>query len=128
MTMLAPLSVAVIVAVSEMVDDRDSSRDPRHSDIQFQIDRVGLQAGDPGRKPTPVGKKKGVRGVLGYALEHDEAGGRKLVGQLVAVIRANGGFRQDSSNFVGTDVIAISTVGIKGIHRHSSGTRAAQSR
>src|SRR4051794_15107834 len=106
MTMLAPLSDAVIVAVSEMVDDRDSPRDPSHSDIQFQIDRVGLQAGDPGRQPTPVGKKKRVRGVLSYALEYDEAGGRKLVGQLVAVIRANGGFREDSPNFVGADAIA----------------------
>jgi hypothetical protein len=106
MTTLAPLSDAVIVAVSEMVDDRDNPRDPSHSDIQFQVDRAGLQAGDPGRQPTPVGKKKRVRGVLSYALEYDQPGGQKLVAQLVAVIRANGGFRPDSPNYVGTDAVA----------------------
>jgi Abortive infection C-terminus len=102
----APLSDAVSVAISEMVDDREQPRDPSHSDIQFQIDRAGLQAGDPGRQPTPVGKKKRVRGVLSYAIEYDEPAGRRLVAQLIAVIRANGGFRQDSPNYVGLDAIA----------------------
>ncbi|MDQ5819843.1 MAG: abortive infection family protein [Actinomycetota bacterium] len=102
----APLSDAVIIAISRLVDDRDQRRDPSHSDLQFQIDRVGLKAGDPGRQPTPVGKEKRVRGVLSYALEYDEQAGRKLVSHIVAVIRASGGFRPDSPNYVGEDAIA----------------------
>jgi hypothetical protein len=52
-TIDAPLSDAVIVAVSRLVDDHGQRRDPSHSDITFQIKRVGLEDGD---LTTPAGK------------------------------------------------------------------------
>ena len=55
-TIDAPLSDAVIVAVSRLVDDHGQRRDPSHSDITFQIKRVGLEDGDlttPARAEGP---------------------------------------------------------------------------
>jgi len=44
----APLSEAIIIALARLVDDAQTeTRDPSHSDIEFQIQRVGLQQGDP---------------------------------------------------------------------------------
>ena len=54
----APLSDAVIVAVAALVDDSQSERrDPSHSELEFQITRAGLRAGDPAAQGNPVGKQ-----------------------------------------------------------------------
>jgi len=103
----APLSEQIIVAVSRLVDDAQTgARDPSHSDIEFQIDRVGLVDGDPKRQGQVAGKAKRVRATLYWALEHNLDAGEALVGNLVAVIRGCGGFRADSPNFVGADAVA----------------------
>jgi hypothetical protein len=43
--------------------------------------------------------------VLSWALEHDEERGARLVARLIATVRASGGFRPESPNFVGEDSI-----------------------
>ena len=102
MSALPPLSDAIITAVSRLVDDYQSPRDPSHSDIKAQIKRASLEAADP---TTPAGKEKRLRAVLGWAFENDEAAGRRFISYLVAELRGCGGFRPESNNYVGPDAI-----------------------
>lgn len=104
--MSAPLSDSVIFAIARLVDDAQTgTREPSHSDIEFQIQRAGLADGDPKAQGHVVGKAKRVRSTLSWALEHNSDGGQKLVQSLSALVRACGGFRDASPNFVGKDVI-----------------------
>lgn len=106
----APLSDAVIVAVAALVDDSQSERrDPSHSELEFQITKAGLRAGDPATQGNPVGKQKRIRAVLSWALEHAHAEGEAMVAGLLALIRARGGFREGSPNYVGKDAIQDAT-------------------
>lgn len=60
----APVNDAIMVAVARLVDDAQSgTREPSHSDIEFQINRAGLGPGDPKTQGQPVGKAKRVRAV-----------------------------------------------------------------
>lgn len=103
----APLSDAVIIAVSQLVDDaRVETREPSHSDLEFHISRCGLSAGDPRALGQAVGKEKRVRATLSSALENDYAAGQRLVAALLSHIRGCGGFREGSANFVGREAIA----------------------
>jgi hypothetical protein len=52
-----------------------------------------------------VGKAKRVRATLSWALENAPEAAETLIASLVAVIRANGGFRPGSANFVGEEAI-----------------------
>jgi len=102
----APLSDAIIVAVARIVDDAQSgTREPSHSDIEFQIKKVGLQQGDPRNQGQIVGKEKRVRGTLSWAMEYNLAAGEKLVSSLISLIRSCGGFRTGSPNYVGEQAI-----------------------
>ena len=101
-----PISDTIILAVSRLVDDAGATREPSHSEIEFQIKRAGLEAGDPAKSGPPVGKVKRVRATLSWALEHDSVAGGVLIQHLVALLRACGGFRETSSNYVGYDAIA----------------------
>lgn len=102
----APVNDTIIVAVSELVDDAQSERrEPSHYDIEVEINRTGLSAGDPRTQGQTVGKAKRVRATLSWALEHAPNNAEIFVVRLVAVIRAKGGFRQGSPNFVGEDAI-----------------------
>lgn len=102
----ASLTDTVIVAVSRLVDDAQSERrDPSHSDIEFEIQQAGLQQGDPKTQGQSVGKAKRVRSTLSWALEHAPDRGEALVAKLVSHIRACGGFRPESPNYVGPDVV-----------------------
>jgi hypothetical protein len=57
--MPGPLSDAVIIAVSRLVDDAlGEMRDPSHADLEFRIDQAGLSAADPNRQGLVVGKAK----------------------------------------------------------------------
>lgn len=105
----APLSDAVIYAVGYLVDDSqaESKRRPSHSDLDQQIQRAGLH--DPTKGGPPLGKRKRVQAVLSWAIEHDVASGEKLVRLLLDAIRAAGGFRSDSANYVGEEAIANAT-------------------
>ncbi|AMV41764.1 hypothetical protein ATN79_03575 [Paraburkholderia caribensis] len=102
-----PLSDAIIVALSSLVDDSQTERrDPSHSDIEFQIDRARLSDADPGRQGKPVGKSKRVRGTLSWALSNDLPAGEVLVAGLVATVQGCGGFRSESTNYCGAEAIA----------------------
>lgn len=102
----APLSDAIIVALSNIVDDSQvDTRQPSHSDIGYDIKRAGLEEADPQKQGRPVGKAKRVKAVLGWALENNYAAGEKLVYYLLSTIRGYGGFRKESSNYVGEEAI-----------------------
>jgi hypothetical protein len=65
----APLTDAIIVAVSRLVDDAQvERRDPSHADLKFLFQQVGLADAD---LTTPAGKERRVRQVLSWAVEHD---------------------------------------------------------
>jgi hypothetical protein len=102
----APLSDAVAYALASLVDDSqvEPKRKPTHWEIGQLFDKVGIQ--DPTKDGPPAGKRKRVHAALNWALEHDESRGEKLVGLLLATIRAAGGFRTDSPNYVGDEAIA----------------------
>jgi hypothetical protein len=102
-----PLSDAVAVAVARLVDDAraEKPREPAHSDIDYQISRVGLSSADPKTHGQSVGKAKRIRAVLTWALENAPDNGEILVAALVSLIRAKGGFRESSPNFTGTEAM-----------------------
>ncbi len=115
----APLTDAIIVAISKLVDDAqaESYREPSHSEIQTQIDRAGLTSCDPNQQGQTLGKAKRIRAVLYWAIENDAGAGGTFVCGLLGHVRGCGGFRQDSPNYVGADAIrgavdAFSTEGL----------------
>lgn len=105
--MPAPLADSVILAMARLVDDAQSeTREPSHSDIEFQIRRVRLNSGDPKAQGQLVGKAKRIRGTLNWAIENDPVAGEAFVESLLSLLRACGGFRPGSKNFVGSEAIA----------------------
>lgn len=112
--MPAPLTDAVIFALARLVDDaQGETREPSHSDLEFQINRARLSAGDPKTQGQLVGKAKRVRGTLSWALESNAAGGEALVTSLLAFLRSCGGFRPTSPNYVGAEPIANAIAAFK---------------
>lgn len=123
-----PLNDTIIVALAKLVDDAQASRrDPSHDDLKFQINRAGLTNADPAAYGQAVGKAKRVRAVLSWALEHDKAAGARFVQLLLAAVRAHGGFRETSTNFVGEDAIknAASAFATEGYEFSSDGEQRA---
>lgn len=105
--MPAPLTDSVIFSLARLVDDAQvETREPSHSDLDFQINKARLTQGDPKSQGQLVGKAKRVRGTLSWALENNPAGGEQLVTSLLSFLRASGGFRPESPNYVGADPIA----------------------
>ncbi len=105
-TSRAPLSDAVIIAVAQLVDDAQcETREPSHSDLDYEMNRAGITAGDPKAKGLAAGKAKRVRAALSWALENRPEAGEVFVANLVAHIRALGGFRSSSHNFCGNHAI-----------------------
>lgn len=104
---LPPLNDNIAFALARVVDDAQATtREPSHSDIEFCITKAKLTAGDPKSQGQVVGKAKRVRAVLSWAIENHFDGGRAMVGQLAAMVKACGGFRADSPNYVGEDAIS----------------------
>src|SRR5271170_4582354 len=102
----APVNDAIMIAVARLVDDAQSgTREPSHSDIEFQINRAGLGPGDPKSQGQTVGKAKRVRAVLSWGLENSPDKAELFVVALMALVRGKGGFRVGSSNFVGEEAI-----------------------
>lgn len=100
------LTEDTIVAVSKLIDDSlTNRRDPSHSDLEFQIKKYGLEQGDPKTQGQTVGKAKRVRYVLNWALEFNLDSGEKLLVALLNLVRGVGGFRKESSNYVGEEKI-----------------------
>ena len=101
-----PLTDAIIISVSRLVDDAQvETREPSHSDLEFEINRIGLASADPKGKGQPLGKAKRVRATLSWAMENAPEKGAAFVGALIAHLRGCGGFRQTSPNFVGEEAI-----------------------
>lgn len=102
----APVNDAIIVAVARFVDDAQSgTREPSHSDLEFQINRSGLTGGDPKLQGQVVGKAKRVRAVLSWGIDNAPDKTETFVAALIGLIRGKGGFRTSSSNFVGEEEI-----------------------
>lgn len=102
----APVSDAIIVSVAGLVDDAQSdTREPSHSDLEFQINRSGCAAGDPKRQGQTVGKAKRVRTALYWGAENAPDKAEELVAATIALVRGKGGFRKTSPNYVGDDAI-----------------------
>jgi hypothetical protein len=105
--MSAPLSDSIIIAVARLVDDAQTeTREPSHSDLEFQIKRAQLTQGDPKAQGQLVGKTKRVRGTLHWALENNPQAGEVFIDSLIALLRGCGGFRPSSPNYVGEHAIA----------------------
>jgi hypothetical protein len=102
----APISDAIIVAVASLIDDaQTATREPSHSDIEFQMSRAGLGPGDPKNQGQTVGKAKRVRAGLYWGAEHAPDKAEEFVAALIALVRGKGGFRKGSPNFVGEEAI-----------------------
>ena len=103
---IPPLTDTILVAISRLIDDAQvETREPSHSDIEYEIRRMNLQGGDPKTHGQVVGKAKRVRSTLSWALENSPDNGARFVVNLVSHVKACGGFREGSSNFVGKEAI-----------------------
>jgi hypothetical protein len=111
----APVNDAIVIAVSRLVDDAQTgTREPSHSDIEFQIIRSFLTTGDPKSQGQTVGKAKRVRGTLSWALENAPDNAEVFVAALISMLRGKGGFRKGSPNYVGEDAIADAIEAFRG--------------
>ena len=104
--MALPISDSIVIALAKLVDDSQvESREPTHSEIEFQINKAGLKSADPKAQGQTVGKAKRVRATLYWALENNQEAGSKFIELMLAHLRAVGGFRPESPNYVGKDQI-----------------------
>lgn len=120
----APLSDEIVIAMASLVDDAQvETREPSHSDIEFQIKRCGLEKVDPKSNGRVVGKAKRIRAILSWSLENNLNAGEKLVFHLISTIRGLGGFRSTSPNYVGEEAImnAIQAFKREGYYLSSDG-------
>lgn len=107
--MSLPINDTIVAAMAQLIDDSKSNgqyRDPTHSDIDFYVRNAKLAEFDPKAQGQVVGKAKRVRAILHAALSENEKAGSELVGLLLSKIKACGGFRDTSPNFVGSEAIA----------------------
>ncbi|MGB3340823.1 MAG: abortive infection family protein [bacterium] len=101
-----PINDTVIYALARLVDDAQKERRyPSHSDIEFQINKADLTCADPNKKGSPVGKAKRVRAVLMWGIENRQESAEFFAASVISSVRACGGFRNSSPNFVGLDEI-----------------------
>lgn len=87
----------------------DPNRPPTHDDLDRAFRRFGLASADPaprGQSSTgPLGKKKRVKEVLGFAIDSNPASGEELVKLLISATKAHGGFRPEAEGYVGASVV-----------------------
>jgi len=125
----APLNDAIVVAIAQMVDDAQTGRrDPSHYEIDQEVKRFGLSAGDPKAQGQTVGKAKRVRGILNWAIENDLDSGRSFTYSMVGIVRGHGGFRDTAPNYVGKDIIdnLVSAFAAEGYDLSSDGELRAR--
>lgn len=130
MDLQLPLDDAIIGAVAQLIDDARSAgdyREPSHSELDFFIGQVGLSHADPKQQGQLVGKAKRVRAVLYTALTENRSAGARLVALVLGKVRACGGFRAGSPNFVGHEAILNAQAAFQsaGITLHADGTLQA---
>ena len=102
-----PLDDSIAYAIARLVDDAQvERRDPSHSDIFFEIQKAGLEKFDPNKSgQSPVGKMKRVRTVLVSSFEELAEKAEEFAYGLLSSIKASGGFRKGSPNYVGDNEI-----------------------
>ncbi len=109
-----PVNDTIIYSLARLVDDAQKDRrDPSHSDIEFQLSRVGLNEADPNKEGPPVGKAKRVRSVLNWAIDNDIQKAECFVAGLISTVKSCGGFREGSQNYVGSDAISDLVAALK---------------
>lgn len=124
--MTLPITDTIIAALAQLIDDSKSNgeyREPSHSDIEFYVERSGLISADPKAQGQVIGKAKRVRAILSWAIDNNPNAGSKLIEQLLSKVRASGGFREKSANFVGSEAIlnAISAFDAEGYELSEDG-------
>lgn len=103
-----PVTDTIALAIMQLVDDSNNNgvyREPSHADIEFHINQAGLAELDPKRQGQTIGKAKRVRAVLYAAIESNPAAASRFASGLLAKVRACGGFRETSQNYVGREAI-----------------------
>ncbi|AIR67705.1 abortive infection family protein [Dickeya fangzhongdai] len=112
-----PITDLIIIAIAKLVDDAQvESRQPTHNDLEVQFKRAGLISADPKTQGLTVGKAKRVTAVLNWAIENDQGAGSRLISLLLSQIKAVGGFRESSANFVGNEKIQNAIDAFKSEH------------
>jgi hypothetical protein len=123
-----PINDTIVAAVAQLIDDSKAGehREPTHSEIEFYVGKAGLSPHDPKTQGQVVGKAKRVRAVLQGAMLDDEAAGSKLIELLLAKVRACGGFRPASTNYVGREAVenARAAFDSEGFHLAEDGSVA----
>lgn len=117
-TQLKHLTIPIIVAVAEMIDDssargqRDVAPDkarhrpPSHNDLTNLFDRHNLKNFDPRESGESVGKAKRLRAVLTAARENSlEERGGLCITELIGQIKGVGGFIPGHHHYVGEKAI-----------------------
>jgi hypothetical protein len=102
-----PLDDSLAYAIAKLVDDaQKDKREPTHSEIDFEIKKAGLLEFDP-NKPSvsPVGKMKRVRNVIVSSLDSQPVKAESFAYGIINLIKAHGGFREGSPNYVGENEI-----------------------
>lgn len=108
----------VVHVFAQLVDDSSgggSYREPSHSDIEFQVNAAGLALCDPKQQGQTIGKAKRVRAVLYAAMTANPSAASQFAMGLLGKIRACGGFRSGSPNFVGSEAIANAKLACEGV-------------
>lgn len=104
-----PITDTIAHALAQLVDDSQSNgvwREPSHGDIEFQVNACALTPIDPRQQgQSTIGKAKRVRAILYASMDDSPAAASKFAAGLLAKIRACGGFREASPNFVGREAI-----------------------
>lgn len=103
-----PVTDTIAHALMQLVDDSNNTgsyREPSHADIEFHVNLAGLAQYDPKQQGQLIGKAKRVRAVLYSSMDSNQAAASRFATGLLAKVRACGGFREASPNFVGREAI-----------------------
>ena len=104
-----PVTEVIAQALTQFVEDAGANgvwRDPSHGDIEFHVHAAGLAAVDPRQQgQATIGTARRVRAILYGAMEADPAGASKFAVGFLSKVRASGGFREGSTNYVGLESI-----------------------
>ncbi|AFU46619.1 MAG: abortive infection family protein [Burkholderiaceae bacterium] len=103
-----PVTDTIAHALMQLVDDSNNNgvyREPSHADIEFHVNQAGLAEHDPKQQGQMIGKAKRVRAVLYAVMDSNPVAASRFTSGLLAKVRACGGFREASTNYVGREAI-----------------------
>lgn len=105
-----PVTEVIAQALAQFVENASANgewRDPSHGDIEFHVNAASLATHDPRQQgQATIGKARRVRAILYGAMDADPVGASKFAVGFLSKVRASGGFREGSSNYVGREAIA----------------------